>query len=171
QLEVQQSQTTSLDPVEQMPVRTTPSSWSLSPPGGGAGGGRSTLRVEDVARGRRGWMRGEVDRYNMKRGVNVTGHISGEDLGSVARQVDKALKAAGDPPRGATVEVRGQVAPLRQMFGGLAGGGLFEGLTGGLILAVAVILLLLTAYFQSLRLALVVVSTPPPVLPGGSRPL
>jgi multidrug efflux pump subunit AcrB len=42
----------------------------------------------------------------------------------------------------------------------------FEGLTGGLIMAVVVILLLLTAYFQSARLALTVVSTTPAVLAG-----
>ena len=36
----------------------------------------------------------------------------------------------------------------------------------GLVLAVVVIFLLLTAYFQSLRLALVVVSTVPAVLAG-----
>src|SRR5207247_2317742 len=52
------------------------------------------------------------------------------------------------------------------MFGALAGGGIYEGLTGGLILAVVVILLLLTAYFQSVRLALVVVSTTPAVIAG-----
>jgi multidrug efflux pump subunit AcrB len=55
---------------------------------------------------------------------------------------------------------------MRQMFGGLAGGPLGEGLTGGLVLAVVVILLLLTAYFQSVRLALVVVSTAPAVVAG-----
>jgi multidrug efflux pump subunit AcrB len=71
-----------------------------------------------------------------------------------------------DPPRGLISEVRGQVFPMRQMFGALAGGKVFEGLTGGLIMAVAVILLLLTAYFQSARLALVVVSTTPAVLAG-----
>jgi multidrug efflux pump subunit AcrB len=71
-----------------------------------------------------------------------------------------------DPPRGLTSEVRGQVFPMRQMFGALAGGRVFEGLTGGLIMAVVVILLLLTAYFQSGRLALVVVSTTPAVLAG-----
>src|SRR5262249_31491851 len=64
------------------------------------------------------------------------------------------------------VEVRGQAVPMRQMFGALAGGKVLEGLTGGLILAVAVILLLLTAYLQSLRLALVVVSTAPAVIAG-----
>src|SRR5207248_3745773 len=53
--------------------------------------------------------------------------------------------------------VRGQVVPMRQMFKGLA---------IGLAMAVAVILLLLTAYFQSVRLSLVVVSTSPAVLAG-----
>jgi multidrug efflux pump subunit AcrB len=71
-----------------------------------------------------------------------------------------------EPPPGVIVEVRGQVFPMRQMFGGLAGGPIGEGLTGGLVLAVVVILLLLTAYFQSLRLALVVVSTTPAVIAG-----
>src|SRR5437764_2880928 len=71
-----------------------------------------------------------------------------------------------DPPRGMISEVRGQVFPMRQMFGALSGGRVFEGLTGGLIMAVVVILLLLTAYFQSARLALVVVSTTPAVLAG-----
>jgi multidrug efflux pump subunit AcrB len=43
---------------------------------------------------------------------------------------------------------------------------LFEGLSGGLILAVVVILLLLTAYFQSIRLAVVVILTAPAVIAG-----
>ncbi len=70
------------------------------------------------------------------------------------------------PPRRLTIAVRGQVFPMRQMFGGLAGGKVYEGLTGGLLMAVVVILLLLTAYFQSVRLALVVVSTTPAVIAG-----
>jgi multidrug efflux pump subunit AcrB len=151
QVEVQQAQMTSIRDVLQMPLRA-------------ADGTR--LRVEDVARVRRGSMPGEIDRYNMRRMVSLTANIAGDDLGRVAKRIDEALKAAGDPPAGAVVEVRGQVVPMRQMFGGLAGGGIFEGLTGGLILAVVVILLLLTAYFQSLRLALVVVSTAPAVIAG-----
>jgi multidrug efflux pump subunit AcrB len=75
-------------------------------------------------------------------------------------------KELPSPPRRLTIEVRGQVFPMRQMFGGLAGGKVYEGLTGGLIMAVVVILLLLTAYFQSFRLAVVVVSTTPAVIAG-----
>jgi multidrug efflux pump subunit AcrB len=102
-------------------------------------------------------MPGEYDRYDMKRLVSLTANIEGEDLGRVAGQVAEALRAAGEPPRGAAVDVRGQVVPFREMFGGLA---------LGLALAVAVILLLLTAYFQSLRLALVAVSAVPAVVAG-----
>jgi multidrug efflux pump subunit AcrB len=151
QVEVPRSQMTSLREVEQLPIKTARG---------------ATLRVEDVARVRRGTMPGEIDRYNMRRMVSLTANIVGEDLGKAAERVEQALQAAGEPPEGVHVEVRGQVVPMKEMFGALAGGKVFEGLTGGLILAVVVILLLLTAYFQSLRLALVVVSTAPAVIAG-----
>jgi multidrug efflux pump subunit AcrB len=69
-------------------------------------------------------------------------------------------------PRGLQVDVRGQVVPMQQMFGGLAGGKIFEGLTLGLGIAVIVIFLMLTAYFQSVRLAIISVSAVPAVLAG-----
>jgi multidrug efflux pump subunit AcrB len=70
------------------------------------------------------------------------------------------------PPRALQVDVRGQVVPMQQMFGVLAGGKIFEGLTLGLGLAVVVIFLLLTAYFQSVRLALISVAAVPAVIAG-----
>ncbi len=115
------------------------------------------ILLRDVASVEEGTMAGEVDRYNMRRMVSITANAGGEDLGRVAGHIAQALKAAGEPPRGVTVAVRGQVAPMEQLF---------TGLTSGLGLAVIVILLLLTAYFQSLRLALIVASTVPAVLAG-----
>jgi len=53
--------------------------------------------------------------------------------------------------------VRGQIVPLEQML---------QGLRTGLLLAVLVILLLLAANFQSLKLSLVVLSTAPAVIAG-----
>jgi multidrug efflux pump subunit AcrB len=97
------------------------------------------------------------DRYNMRRMVSVTTDVEGEDLGRAARRVARALTELGPPPRGMEVEVRGQARPMREVFGGL-------GL--GLGLAVVVIFLLLAAYFQSLRLALLVLSTAPAVMAG-----
>jgi multidrug efflux pump subunit AcrB len=127
---------------------------------------KGQLFVQDVARLQEGVRPGEYDRYNMKRLVSLTGNIAGEDLGRVAGHIRQALDEAGEPPRGVEVDVRGQVVPMQQMFGALAGGRLFEGLTAGLGMAVLVIFLLLAAYFQSLRLALVVMFTAPAVIAG-----
>ena len=119
--------------------------------------GGPALLLRDVATVRPGTMPGEYDRYNMKRIASLTANIAGEDLGRVAGHVAGALTRAGTPPKGATVEVRGQIAPMNEML---------RGLSIGLGLAIVVIVLLLTANFQSLRLALVVIATAPAVLAG-----
>ena len=59
----------------------------------------------------------------------------------------------------------GEIHP-KANIGALAGGAILEGLTFGLALAVVVIFLLLTAYFQSARLALTAVAAVPAVLCG-----
>jgi multidrug efflux pump subunit AcrB len=117
----------------------------------------SQLLLRDVATVTRGTMPGQYDRYNMKRQVGLTANISGEDLGSVAQSVARAIASVGEPPKGSTVEVRGQIPPMHDMLRGL-------GL--GLVLAVVVIFLLLSANFQSWKLALVTVSTVPAVIVG-----
>jgi multidrug efflux pump subunit AcrB len=120
--------------------------------------GKTQYLLRDVARSiRQKPEPGEYDRYNMKRMVSLTANIEGEDLGRVDGHITAALEAAGKRPAAVAVDVRGQLAPMRQMFNGLA---------AGLGLAVIAILLLLTANFQSFRLALVVVSTVPAVLTG-----
>ncbi len=126
------------------------------------------LLVRDVAQVRESKQPGEYDRYNMRRLVSMTANIEGEDLGSVIGQLNQALAAAGTPPRGAKVDVRGQVVPMQQMFGALGGGRFFEGLTIGLVMSVVVIFLLLTAYFQSVRLAVASMGSVPAVIAGAS---
>jgi len=86
----------------------------------------------------------------------VSANIHGSDLGSAARLVEDALKLM-ETPAGTSVTVRGQVRPLRELEAGLR---------TGLLAAVVVILLLLTANFQSLRLALIVLGAVPAVLAG-----
>jgi multidrug efflux pump subunit AcrB len=113
--------------------------------------------LRDVATVGRGTMPGQFNRYNMKRSVNLTANIGGEDLGRVAGHIERALKRVGAPPKGATVDVRGQIAPLNEIL---------QGLSIGLGMSIVVILLLLTANFQSVKLALVVVSTTPAVVAG-----
>ncbi len=141
----------------QVPPREMESSHALGMTPIKQGPDGSMLLLRDVANVQEGTMPGEYDRLNLRRLVSLTANIEGSDLGSVTAEVDQALRRAGDPPRGVRVEVRGQIAPMRQMFNGL-------GL--GLCLAVVAIFLLLTAYFQSPKLALTATAAVPAVLAG-----
>jgi multidrug efflux pump subunit AcrB len=111
----------------------------------------------DVAEVGYGTAVGEYDRYNGQRMITIAANVSGEDLGRVSTAVDAAIKRAGEPPKGHTVTVRGQIAPMRETLRNLA---------LGLAAAVLVIFLLLSANFQSLKLGLIVLSTVPAVLCG-----
>src|SRR5262249_50429222 len=100
---------------------------------------------------------GQYQRYNMQRMITVTANISGSHLGTVAKQVRSAIGQLGEPPPKVAVAVRGQIVPLEEML---------QGLRTGLLLAILVMLLLLAANFQSVKLSLVVLSTIPAVLAG-----
>jgi multidrug efflux pump subunit AcrB len=113
--------------------------------------------LRDVADVKFGTTMGEVDRYNMQRVVSLTANLHGEYLGDGAKQIQQALSRVGNPPRGVTVAVRGQIPPLEETI---------TGLRVGLLLSILVIFLLLTFNFQSLRLALTILLTVPAVLCG-----
>jgi multidrug efflux pump subunit AcrB len=113
--------------------------------------------VGDVATITEGSIIGQYDRYNQLRMVTITADVKDVDLGTAAREVAAAIGAAGEPPGGVSVMVRGQVAPMQQTL---------EGLETGLLLAIAAIVILLGAYFQSLRIAVVVIATIPAVVAG-----
>ncbi|MHB1557939.1 MAG: efflux RND transporter permease subunit, partial [Isosphaeraceae bacterium] len=100
---------------------------------------------------------GEYDRDMSQRYLTVVANVEAEDMGRAADQVRKAVKSVGDPPRGVRIEEMGQLPSLTQML---------EALGIGLAVAVFVILILLTAYFQSPRLAIISVSAVPGVLAG-----
>ncbi len=113
--------------------------------------------LRDVATVTPGTTPGELDHYNSQRTLNVVANLATNDLGAAAAGVERAIAATGAPPRGTTVAIHGQVEQMR-----LALGSLVEGLA----LAVLVIVLLLTANFQSVRDALVVLAMVPAVLVG-----
>lgn len=119
--------------------------------------GASHPLISDVATVSPGRTMGEIDHLNNQRSLNVTANISGDDYGRAADDIERAIASLGAPPRGVTVENRGQLA---QMLNTLAG------LRSGLMLAVAVVLLALAANFESVRDALAVISTVPAVLAG-----
>jgi multidrug efflux pump subunit AcrB len=100
---------------------------------------------------------GEFDRDMSQRFLTVVANVEGEDMGRAARQVRRAVKDVGEPPRGVRVEEKGSLPQMTQMF---------QALGVGLGVAVFVILVLLTAYFQSPRLALISIGAVPGVLAG-----
>lgn len=118
--------------------------------------GQSVL-LRNVAKVTPGTTVGQYERYNMQRLVTVTANLAGASLGSVAAEVSRALQELGAPPAGVNVALRGQVVPFEQMM---------NGLRSGLLLAIVVIFLLLSAHFQSFKLSVLVVTTVPAVLTG-----
>src|SRR5262249_40000687 len=100
---------------------------------------------------------GEYDRDMSQRYLTLLANVEGADMGTAADQVRQAVKAAGDPPRGVRIEYMGSIPHMSDMFGAMG---------IGLSVAVFVILVLLTAYFQSPRLALISIGAVPGVLAG-----
>jgi len=143
QVEIPQTAMRSSEDLQTVPIKETDQ-------------GREVL-LRDVAGVQAGSMPGQFDRYNMKREISLTANVAGADLGSVARDVERAIARSGTLPKGANLEVRGLIPAMRQMLTGLG---------VGLALAVVVIFLLLAANFQSWRLALVTISTTPAVSSG-----
>lgn len=142
QVEIPQAQMSSIEDVQSVPVNAATGVHALA---------------GDVAEISYGTAVGQYDRYNQQRMVTIIGNIAGKDLGSVSRDIDAAIQRAGEVPRGVTVAVRGQIPPMQQTL---------SGLQTGLLLAVAVIFLLLTANFQSLRVSLAIMAMIPAVIAG-----
>ena len=89
--------------------------------------------------------------------VSLTANLEGLTLGEAAQKLSTAVAQAGPPPRGVSVNFRGQIPALAQTI---------SGLRIGLLLAVLTIFLLRAANFQSARLAVAILLTIPTVLCG-----
>jgi len=142
QIQIPQSKTTSLEDVRNVPV---------------ANRNDQSVLLRNVASVAPGTAVGQYERYNMARVVSITANLHGADLGSVVKQIGKAIADAGAPPPKTAVALRGQNVPLNELLGGFR---------NGLVMSVIVIFLLLGANFQSLRLSFVVISTVPAVIAG-----
>jgi multidrug efflux pump subunit AcrB len=157
QVQVPQPKMTEATDVELVPLTTRANRQQVERSAASPSNPPAPLLIRDVARVMRSEMPGEVDRYNMRRYLSLTANIEGEDLGRVIDRLDAAIAGAGRPPRGIEVDLRGQVRPMREMF---------RSLEIGLGVAVVVILIMLTAYFQAPLLALAAVASVPAVLCG-----
>jgi len=143
QVQIPEARTTSLEDLGNVPVKSS---------------GVEPVLLRNLATIGTGTSPGTYERYNVARLLSITANLHGADLGTTMQSIREAVKAAGAPPEARTkVDYRGQIIPLEQLLGGFR---------SGLVIAVVVILLLLVANFQSVRLALAVVSTVPAVLSG-----
>jgi len=82
-----------------------------------------------------------ISHYNVQPVLDIYASVQDRDLGSVAGQVDKIVKdASAKLPRGSSIQVRGQMETMRESF---------QGLTVGILLAVALVYLVMVINFQS----------------------
>jgi multidrug efflux pump subunit AcrB len=142
QVEIPQNRMQSVESVGRLPIMLN---------------GHQDTELTNLAQMKLGTMPGLIERFNGQHIISLTANIHGITLGEAAKKLNQALAGAGALPRGVKVVMKGEIPPLEQTI---------SGLRIGLLLAVAVIFLLLSANFQSMRLALAIVLTVPAVLCG-----
>jgi CzcA family heavy metal efflux pump len=100
---------------------------------------------------------GEYDRINMQRFLTITANIHNKDLGTVVKEVRKAVASMDNLPAGVKILIRGQPDLLAETM---------SELQGGLLIAIVVIFLMLAVNFQSFKLSISVLAITPAVLSG-----
>jgi CzcA family heavy metal efflux pump len=81
-----------------------------------------------------------VDHYSVQRVIDLNCAVSGRDLGSATSEVQKAIDGLGKLPAGTLITIRGQSQAMRDSF---------RTLSGGIVLAIILVYLLMAANFQS----------------------
>ncbi len=119
--------------------------------------GKQRPLLSDVAQLTVDTLPGEYDRSGPRRFLTVSANVYKKDLGTATTAVEKAIASLGTPPKGLVAEVKGMSSLLTDTL---------NSLQSGLLVAVIVILLLLAANYQSIGVALSVLSTVPAVLLG-----
>lgn len=113
--------------------------------------------LEDVASIKRVTAPAQVNRKGPNRYVTVIANVYDKDLGTASRAVKNAIKQAGDAPRGTSIWTEGTLQLLDDTLGSLL---------AGLGLAIIAIFLMLSAYYQSFKVPLIILSVLPAVIAG-----
>src|SRR5690606_21181055 len=113
--------------------------------------------LEDIATIRQITSPAQVNRKGPNRYVTLVANVYGKDLGTASRAVKAAINDAGEPPRGTTIWTEGTLQLLDETLGTLL---------IGLGVAIIVIFLMLSAYYQSFKVPLVILSVLPAVIAG-----
>jgi multidrug efflux pump subunit AcrB len=100
---------------------------------------------------------GENDNIGAMPMLSVTANLNKMDLGTATKDIQKAVQSLGELPRGLSVEPKGLSEVLTETL---------DSLQGGLIVAIVVIFLMLSANFQSFKVSAVILATIPAVILG-----
>lgn len=119
--------------------------------------GQSSPVLGDVATFKTIFVPGEYDRAGPRRYITISANIYKKDLGTATNDVQQAVNALGTPPKGLIATLQGMSGLLVETL---------SSLQNGLLFAILVIFLLLSANFQSFKVALTVLCTVPAVILG-----
>jgi multidrug efflux pump subunit AcrB len=100
---------------------------------------------------------GENDNVGATPYLSVTANLNNMDLGTASKDIDKAIKAVGELPRGLIIKPVGLINVLSDTL---------SSLQSGLLVAIVVIFLMLSANFQSFKVPLIILTTVPAVVLG-----
>lgn len=115
--------------------------------------------LEDVATITYSTVAGQVNRRGPNRYVTILADLYKTDLGTANKAVDQALLEIGEVPKGMRVWKEGTLPLLEETL---------SGLLIGLSIAIVVIFFMMSAYYQSIRVSLVILSVIPAVIAGSS---
>lgn len=120
---------------------------------------KNSLRpvLSDVATITPSYTYGENDNVGAMPYLSVTANIDHTDLGTASAQLGKVIHSLGELPRGLFVEPIGLSKVLSETL---------SSLESGLLVAVIVIFLMLSANFQSFKVSMVILTTVPAVVLG-----
>lgn len=114
--------------------------------------------LADVASIQRSQEQQVVTHYNIRRTLDVYGNVQDRDLGSVARAINRIVKAhEKELPRGSFARVRGQIETMQSSY---------FGLLAGLAFAIVLVYLLIVVNFQSWLDPFIIITALPAALAG-----
>ena len=109
--------------------------------------------VASIERGE-GWV--SFQHYNIQRVIDIYGAVQDRDLGAVGRGHERIIdKNRSALPRGAQIQVRGQLETMQDPY---------KGLLGGLVFSIVLVYLLIVVNFQSWLDPFIIITA----LPGGA---
>lgn len=141
QVQVPENLTQSIEDIKAIPVKK----------------GSSFPLLEDIASISYKDAPAQVNRRGPNRYVSIIADVHEKDLGAANKMLDQVLEKVGEAPKGIRVWKEGSLVLLEETL---------IGLLSGLSIAIVVIFFMMSAYYQSLRISIVILSVVPAVIAG-----